>query len=180
MSGYCDKAPGHAVHGSYHDTEYGFPVTDERVLFERLALEIMQAGLSWEIVLKKRAALNRAFDRFKIDKVAAYGAKDVKRLLADPGIIRNRLKIAAIIENARRIAALRGSHGGFAAWLAAQPAMAKAGWVKLFKRTFTFTGGEITGEFLMSIGYLSGAHRTDCPVHKIILRQQPVWARSKT
>ena len=177
MSAYCDKAPGHAVHGSYHDTEYGFPTTNERALFERLALEIMQAGLSWEIVLKKRAGLNKAFDSFKVDKVAAYRAKDVARLLQDEGIIRNRLKIAAIIENAKRIIALRGSHGSLAEWLAAQPRMDKVDWVKLFRRTFKFTGGEITGEFLMSIGYLPGAHRVDCPVHAKILRRKPVWAR---
>lgn len=92
MSGYCAIAPNHPVHASYHDTEYGFPVADERVLFERLALEIMQAGLSWEIVLKKRQALNKAFDGFAVAKVAAYGEAEIARLLADNGIIRNRLK----------------------------------------------------------------------------------------
>src|ERR1700675_2071593 len=107
MSGYCKLAPGHPVHNDYHEKEYGFPATDERVLFERLALEIMQAGLSWEIVLKKRKSLNRAFDRFAVKKVAVYGARDVKRLLKDEGIIRNRRKIDAIIENARRIVKLR-------------------------------------------------------------------------
>src|ERR1700677_4587548 len=107
MSNYCKIAPGHPVHHSYHETEYGFPQTDERVLFERLALEIMQAGLSWEIVLKKRKGMNRAFDRFAVKKVANYTARDVKRLLADEGIIRNRLKINAIIENARRVIELR-------------------------------------------------------------------------
>ena len=65
---YCEIAPNHPVHASYHDTEYGFPITDERALFERLCLEIMQAGLSWEIVLKKRAALNAAFDGFSVSK----------------------------------------------------------------------------------------------------------------
>src|ERR1700722_14613606 len=119
MSGYCKIAPGHPIHHDYHEKEYGFPVTDERVLFERLALEIMQAGLSWEIVLKKRQGLNRAFNRFSVNKVAAYGARDVKRLLADEGIIRNRLKIKAIIANAQRLKELRKSHKGFAQWIAA-------------------------------------------------------------
>ncbi len=168
---YCDFAPGHPVHGPYHDTEYGFPVEDERVLFERLCLEIMQAGLSWEIVLKKRKALNKAFDGFRVHKIAAYGVKEVTRLLADPGIIRNRLKIQAIIANAKIVLGMRQSHGGFAAWLAAhrldgKKPRGKAAWVKLFKQTFKFTGGEITGEFLMSIGYLPGAHWQGCGVYK--------------
>jgi DNA-3-methyladenine glycosylase I len=163
---YCEFAPGHPVHGPYHDTEYGFPVTDERVLFERLALEIMQAGLSWEIVLKKRAALNAAFDGFHVDKVAAYGDADVQRLLADEGIIRNRLKVHAIIANAAVVQGLRQSHGGFAEWLAAHHPRGKPEWVRLFKKTFKFTGGEITGEFLMSIGFLPGAHWEGCPVYE--------------
>ena len=163
---YCEFAPQHPVHGPYHDTEYGFPVEDERVLFERLCLEIMQSGLSWEIVLKKRKALNAAFDGFRVAKVAAYGADDVERLLADEGIIRNRLKIAAIITNAGVVLELRKSHGGFAQWLATHHPRDKAQWVKLFKKTFKFTGGEITNEFLMSIGLLSGAHWEGCPVYR--------------
>lgn len=177
MSGYCDIAPGHAVHGSYHDTEYGFPVADERALFERLALEIMQAGLSWEIVLKKRAAMNRAFDRFAVKKVAAYGHADIKRLLADEGIIRNRLKIEAIIANANTLLGIKKSHGSFVGWIDAHHPLTKTEWVKLFRKTFKFTGGEIVGEFLMSIGYLPGSHRPTCPVHKKILRTKPAWAR---
>lgn len=164
MPHYCDIAPGHPVHGSYHDTEYGFPSRDEQVLFERLALEIMQAGLSWEIVLKKRAALNKAFDRFDPVRVAAYDETAVGRLLADPGIIRNRRKIEAIIANAAILVSIRETHGGFARWLDSHHPLPKTEWVRLFRRTFRFTGGEIVGEFLMSLGYLPGAHRPDCPV----------------
>lgn len=164
MPHYCDIAPGHPLHGPYHDTEYGFPSRSERVLFERLALEIMQAGLSWEIVLKKRAALNKAFDRFSVAKVAVYTEADIKRLLADEGIIRNRRKIEALIANAGQLLAIRASHGGFAKWLDAHHPQSKAEWVKLFKQTFRFTGGEIVGEFLMSLGYLPGAHKPGCPV----------------
>ena len=163
---YCEIAPHHPVHAAYHDAEYGFPVTDETALFERLCLEIMQAGLSWEIVLKKRPALNWAFDGFSVATVAAYGAGDVERLLANPAIIRNRLKIQAIIANAGVILELRESHKGFAPWLATHHPRSKPEWVKLFKKTFKFTGGEITGEFLMSIGYLPGAHWEGCPVYK--------------
>jgi DNA-3-methyladenine glycosylase I len=164
LSGYCDIAPGHPWHGPYHDTEYGFPVTDDNVLFERLMLEINQAGLSWLTVLKKRAAFQAAFAGFDIDRVAAFDDADRARLMGDPGIIRNRLKIDAAIDNARRIQALRASHGSFAGWLAAHHPRPKEEWLRLFRKTFRFTGGEIVGEFLMSIGYLPGAHRPDCPV----------------
>ncbi len=175
MSGYCKIAPGHPVHESYHATEYGFPQRDEAVLFERLVLEIMQAGLSWEIVLKRRVGMRAAFDGFVVDAVAAYGEADVARLLADPAIIRNRLKVAAIIHNAQVVRGLRDSHGGFAAWLDAQHPRDKAAWVKLFGKTFKFTGGEIVGEFLMSLGYLPGAHAQDCPVHAELLALRPPW-----
>lgn len=161
---YCDIAPGHPWHGPYHDSEYGFPVRDERALFERLALEINQAGLSWLTVLKKRDAFNRAFDGFEVDKVARYGERQRARLLADEAIIRNRLKVDAVIENARRVQALCRSHGSFAEWLDSHHPLPKDAWVKLFKKTFAFTGGEITGEFLMSLGYLPGAHADWCEV----------------
>jgi DNA-3-methyladenine glycosylase I len=164
MSWYCDIAPGHPQHGPYHEFEYGFPLTEDAALFERLCLEIFQAGLSWLIILKKREAIYQAFDAFDLAKVAAYGEADVERLLGNPGIIRNRRKIMAIIENAKRVQQLCVRHGTFALWLAAQPEQSKEAWVRLFKQTFTFTGGEVVNEFLMSIGLLPGAHRPDCPV----------------
>ncbi len=177
MSSYCDAAPGHPLHGPYHDREYGFPVTEESVLFERLVLEINQAGLSWELMLRKRANFHAAYEGFDLDRVAAYGARERARLLADAGIIRNRLKVDAVIENARRVRALRDSHGGFAAWIETHHPRPKDDWVKLFKKTFKFTGGEITGEFLMSIGYLPGAHRPDCQVSARIAALGPAWMR---
>ena len=176
MASYCDYAPGHPLHGPYHDTEYGFPQRDEAALFERLLLEINQAGLSWGTILAKREGFRRAYHGFDVDAVAGYGEADVARLLADPGIIRNRLKVAAAIHNAGVVRGMRDSHGGFAAWLDAHlrdeagTPRDKASWVKLFKRTFRFTGGEITGEFLMSLGYLPGAHRPDCPVARRLAR----------
>ena len=173
--GYCDSAPGHEWHGPYHDTEYGFPVRDDAVLFERLALEINQAGLSWLTVLKKRAAFNAAFAGFDIDAVAAFGEADRERLLQDAGIIRNRLKVDAVIENARRLVAIRASHGSFAAWLDAHHPLMLPEWVKLFRATFRFMGGEIVGEFLMSTGYLPGAHREDCPAYARALAAGPPW-----
>ena len=175
MSGYCDIAPGHPLHGPYHDHEYGFPQREEAVLFERLLLEINQAGLSWETMLRKRDGFRAAYSGFEVDRVARYGERDRARLLADPGIIRNRLKVEAAIHNARVIQQLRDTHGGFAAWLDAHHPLPKAEWVKLFKKTFRFTGGEITGEFLMSLGYLPGAHRQDCPAYRRAAKQRPPW-----
>jgi len=179
MSSYCDIAPGHPFHGPYHGGEYGFPSRDDKVLFERLILEINQAGLSWLTILKKREAFLAAFDGFDIDKVAAYGAREKHRLLADAGIIRNRLKVDAAIENAKRLQQIRTEHGSFAAWLDHHHPLDKADWVKLFKKTFRFTGGEIVGEFLMSLGYLPGAHAPSCPVAKKIARLGPPWAKAK-
>jgi len=178
MSHYCDLAPGHPFHGPYHDHEYGFPVAEDQALFERLALEINQAGLSWLTVLKKRAAFREAFEGFAIDRVAAYGEAERARLLADAGIIRNRLKVDAVIHNASVVQALRDEHGSLAAWLDHHHPMIHAEWVRLFKRTFRFTGPEITGEFLMSTGYLPGAHRDDCPVQARILAAGPRWAEA--
>lgn len=179
MSSYCDAAPGHPFHGPYHDREYGFPLAGDDALFERLVLEINQAGLSWLTILKKREGFRAAYAGFAVDKVARFGARDRNRLLADAGIIRNRLKVEAAIENAKRLQAIRASHGSFAAWLDAYHPIPKAEWVKLFKATFRFTGGEIVGEFLMSTGYLPGAHREDCPAYRRIARLKPAWMRAE-
>ncbi len=175
MVWYCDVAAGDPWHGPFHDREHGFPSADETVLFERLSLEIMQAGLSWLTILKKRAGLAAAFDGFAVDRVAAYGQKDQARLLADPRIVRNRLKVQALIENARRLQALRATHGGFTGFLVAHHPRALDEWVRLFRRSFKFTGGEITNEFLMSVGYLPGAHRPDCPVFARVAARRPAW-----
>jgi DNA-3-methyladenine glycosylase I len=175
---YCLAAPGHPLHGPYHDREYGFPASDESVLFERLMLEINQAGLSWLTVLRKRDAFRAAFADFSVDRVAAFGAEDIARLLADPGIVRNRQKIAAAIANARRIQELRGSHGSFLGWLDAHHPRPLAEWTRLFRQNFRFTGGLIVGEFLMSLGYLAGAHEADCPVYRRILALAPPWSRA--
>ena len=172
---YCEIAPGHPFHGPYHDTEYGFPVADDNVLFERLVLEINQAGLSWLTILKKREQFSVAYDGFDIDRVAAYGEHERARLLSDAGIIRNRLKVDAAIANAQRLQEIRASHGSFADWLDSHHPLPKDDWVKLFKKTFRFTGGEITGEFLMSTGYLPGAHREDCPVFAELSQLGPPW-----
>jgi DNA-3-methyladenine glycosylase I len=175
---YCLAAPGHPLHGPYHDLEYGFPATDEAALFERLTLEINQAGLSWLTVLRKRTAFRAAFADFAVDSVAGFGAAEIERLIADPGIVRNRQKIEAVIANARRIQELRRSHGSFHRWLEAHHPRPPAEWTRLFRQNFRFTGGLIVGEFLMSLGYLPGAHEPDCPVYARILALAPPWSRT--
>ena len=174
---YCSIAPGHPWHGPYHDGEYGFPTRDDAVLFERLALEINQAGLSWLTVLKKRAAFYEAFRGFDPNVVAGFDEEDRMRLLGDARIIRNRLKVAAVIENARRVVAIQSEYGSFASWIDEHHPLPKEEWVRLFRRTFKFMGGEIVGEFLMSTGYLPGAHDPGCPVHARIAALDPPWMR---
>ncbi len=175
MTTYCEVAPGHEWHGPYHDREYGFPLRGDDELFERLILEINQAGLSWLTILKKREGFRRAYHGFEVARVARYGARDRARLLKDPGIIRNRLKVNAAVANAKTILALRKSHGSFLGWIEAHHPLTKAEWVKLFKQTFRFTGGEIVGEFLMSIGVLPGAHHAGCPVYRRVVKRRPLW-----
>ncbi len=176
---YCRAAKGHPFHGPYHDREYGFPVRGDAALFERLALEINQAGLSWLTMLQKRENFRRAFEGFDPETVAGYGAREVRRLLADAGIVRNRLKVRAVIENAKRLVAIRKSHGSFAKWLDAHHPRSRGAWQKLFKETFVFTGGEIVGSFLLSTGYLRGAHVPGCPVSARIAKKKPAWMGSR-
>ncbi|HMG66846.1 MAG TPA: DNA-3-methyladenine glycosylase I [Chitinophagaceae bacterium] len=164
-----------SLHKAYHDNHYGFPIHNDNELFGRLLLEINQAGLSWETILNKEANFKKAYDKFNIKKIAAYGEADRKRLLADPGIIRNRLKINAAIENAKTILGLQKQYGSFEKWLESHHPKSKDEWVKMFKTTFRFTGGEIVNEFLVSIGYLPGAHEKSCPIYKKILKENPLW-----
>lgn len=179
---YCNaiesmNAERKALHKNYHDHHYGFPIHDDNELFGRLIMEINQAGLSWETILKKEDAFRKAYHQFNIKKVAAYKEKDLERLMSDAGIIRNRLKINAAVENARTILQLQKEHGSFENWLELHHPKTKEEWVKLFKKTFRFTGGEIVNEFLMSIGYLPGAHIEDCSIFKKIQKTKPLWMR---
>lgn len=169
----CDDPNRH-----YHDHVYGFPVADDRVLFERLVLEINQAGLSWSLILKKQTAFQAAYAGFDIATVAAFGVDERARLLADAGIVRNRLKIDAAIYNAQRIVRLQTQYGSFKNWLNAHHPQDLAAWVKLFKREFKFVGSEIVNEFLMTTGYLPGAHQVDCPVYARVCAAQPPWRAS--
>ncbi len=178
MASYCEYVlthPEDAYNRIYHDTEYGFPLLDDNLLFERLVFEINQAGLSWITILKKAENFRRAYDGFKIDTIAGYKEKDIARLLSDAGIIRNRLKVNAAIENARRIRDLRAAFGSFKGWLDAHHPSTAQEWTKLFRSTFVFTGGEIVREFLVSTGYLPGAHDQNCPIYKKVALLKPAW-----
>jgi DNA-3-methyladenine glycosylase I len=174
---YCFTHPDDTFNKNYHDTQYGFPIKDDNELFERLVLEINQAGLSWITILKKAENFHKAYDGFKIEKVAKYTEKDRARLLEDAGIIRNRLKINAAIVNAQKILELKKEFGSFKGWLDKHHPLTKEEWTKLFKKTFIFTGGEIVNEFLMSTGYLGGAHEAGCPVYRKVASLRPPWMR---
>jgi DNA-3-methyladenine glycosylase I len=169
--------PEDTFNKTYHDTEYGYPIEKDNLLFERLIFEINQAGLSWITILKKAENFRKAYDGFDVAVVAGYGESERARLLADAGIIRNKLKVNAAIENARRILELRKEHGTFRGWLDAHHPLSPEEWTKLFKKTFVFTGGEIVREFLVSTGYLPGAHEQSCPVHGKIASFQPAWMK---
>ena len=182
MNPYCAfantlKTEDQNPHKKYHDEHYGFPIHNDDELFCRLVLEINQAGLSWTTILKKQDNFRKAFHNFSIRKVASYKEKDVERLLNDAGIIRNKLKVNAAIENAKSIMQLQKEFGSFEKFLHHHHPKTKEEWTKLFKKTFKFTGGEIVNEFLMSTGYLKGTHDETCPIYKKVLKAKPAWAK---
>ena len=180
VTSYCEYVRAHPedeYNRLYHDSQYGFPLSEDHLLFERFMFEINQAGLSWITILKKADNFRRAYDRFDIDKIASYGKRDITRLLSDAGIIRNRLKVNAALENAKQIQVLRGEFGTFKNWLDVHSSLSLEEWTKLFKQTFVFTGGEIVREFLVSTGYLPGAHDEDCMVYISVAALHPAWMR---
>jgi len=177
---YCDAVSTMDktnVHKIYHDTAYGFPLEDDDELFGRLILEINQAGLSWSTILNKQEHFKKAYKNFSIKKVAAFNEGDFDRLMNDAGIIRNRLKIQAAIENAKTLLAIQQEYGSFKKWIDHHHPKTKEEWVKIFKTTFRFTGGEIVNEFLMSTGYLPGAHVESCPVYGKVKKAKPPFLR---
>ncbi len=181
-SSYCDaldlmKPDDRLLHKAYHDKHYGFPIQDDSELFCRLILEINQAGLSWTTILRKQDNFRKAYSGFDIKKVAKYKEKDIDRLMNDAGIIRYRLKIEAAISNANKILELQEEHGSFLNWLESHHPLSREAWTKVFKNTFRFTGGEIVNEFLVSTGYLPGAHAGHCPVYRKTIKSKPAWNR---
>ena len=167
------------VHKLYHDSAYGFPIQHDNEIFGRLILEINQAGLSWETILKKESHFKDAYYNYDINRIANFNAKDVEILLSNKGIIRNKLKINATIHNAQVVQKLQQEFGSFKNWLDSKNYKDLKNWVQLFKKTFKFTGGEITKEFLVSLGYLEGAHSIDCPIYTQVLKHHPKWLSLK-
>ncbi len=172
---YCALRSEDDLHRKYHDERYGFPVSGDNELFGRLIMEINQAGLSWDTILKKEDSFRKAYVHFDIRKIADFNEVDEQRLLSDAGIIRNRLKIKAAIHNAKRVIEFTDEFGSFEAWLTFHHPKSHDEWNKLFKKTFKFVGAEIVKEFLMSTGYLSGAHNDSCPIFEKVKLQSPKW-----
>ncbi len=169
---------------SYHDQEWGVPVHDDRKLFEFLILEGAQAGLSWEIILRKRESYRAAFDRFAATKIAKYNQRKVAQLLDNAGIIRNRLKIAAAIQNARAFLAVQQEFGSFDAYIwsfvdgtpkkkkRGQPVVATtlesdAMSKDLAKRGFKFAGSTICYAFMQAVGMVNDHNPTCFRYHEI-------------
>lgn len=178
MSSYCQAIRAgklEDIHRKYHDEAYGFPPKSDNELFGKMLMEMNQAGLSWEIVLKKKDSIRKAYADFDIAQVAAFDEGRVEEMLQDPGIIRMRAKILAAIFNAQKIIDLKQTHGSFQHWLDQASPQSEEEWIKLFKKTFKFMGKETTKEFLMASGYLKGAHDDDCPIQKMIIKQKPKW-----
>ncbi len=130
--GSCDWGFAFEAMKTYHDTEWGVPVHDDRVMFEHLMMEAMQCGLSWSLMLKKREIFRACFDGFDYDKIAAYTADDIERILNFDGMIRSRRKIEAVINNARCFQKIQREHGSFCDWL----------WAHSGRKTILYIGHE--------------------------------------
>jgi DNA-3-methyladenine glycosylase I len=174
---FCETKDPEEVNRLYHDTQYGFPIDSDDELFGRLILEINQAGLSWQTILMKQENFRLAFDHFSIEKIANYDQAKIEELIQNPGIIRNKLKINAAIHNAKEVLSLQKEHGSFKNWLELNDPKTKEEWVKLFKKNFKFVGGEIINEFLMSAGYLKGAHEESCAIFGLVIQSNPNWKK---
>lgn len=174
---FCETKDPQEVNRYYHDNHYGFPIDSDDELFGRLILEINQAGLSWQTILKKEENFRNAFDGYVITKIAKYDDEKIAELLQDAGIIRNKLKVNAVVHNAKQVLALQKEYGSFRNWLDHHDPKTKEEWVKLFKKNFKFVGGEIVNEFLMSSGYLKGAHEKSCPVFDKVILAAPNWLK---
>lgn len=177
MRSYCEYASNiqdpNDVERTYHDYRYGLRVEDDDELFGLLLLEINQAGLSWRMMMLREESFRKAYDGFNIRKIADYGDGDIDRLLADPSIIRSRLKVRAAIHNAKVIVGIQKEFGSFRKWLdvhGEELKHDKDAWVRAFKKNLTFVGGEIVKEFLTGIGMLPGAHEKDCCAYRDMVK----------
>tara|TARA_B100000767_G_C19775927_1_gene542600 strand:- start:1560 stop:2120 length:561 start_codon:yes stop_codon:yes gene_type:complete len=168
------------LHKKYHDTKYGFKALNDNELFGSLILEINQAGLSWNTVLIKKDSIKKAYAEFNIEKIAAFKDVEIATLMNNPGIIRMRIKITAIIHNAKQIQKIQKNYGSFEKWLDSQGKLSIKDWIKLFKKHFKFTGKEITKEFLIGNGYLEGAHEKGCLIYQKSIAADPIWYINRT
>ncbi|MDO8566096.1 MAG: DNA-3-methyladenine glycosylase I [Candidatus Moranbacteria bacterium] len=167
MKRRCQWVPkGNALYEKYHDEEWGRPIHDDCVLFEFLILESAQAGLSWETVLKKRAAYKKAFANFNVKKVAQFTKHDVKKLMQNAGIIRNRLKIEAAISNAQIFITLQKEYGSFSEYVWSwKDQDAKLLSADMRKRGFRFFGPTICHAYIQAVGIIND-HSLDCFLFK--------------
>ena len=162
----CTWAEGDPLMEKYHDEEWGFPVRTTRKHFEQLTLEIFQAGLSWRTILHKRAEFRKEFLRFSPEKVALFTEKDIRRILGNPGVVRNRKKIEATIKNAKKFLAIQKKHGSFNRYLASLPDDLES-LQKIFREEFTFMGPKIAEAYLESVGKIPELHDPRCCRNKI-------------
>ena len=175
---YCSKVNKGKLnchHKYYHDNIYGFPAKSDNELFGRLVLEINQAGLSWDIILKKEQTIKNAYKDYSFNEIAKFGEFDIQRILNDKGAIRMRRKITAIIYNAKKVVSLIEKHNSFKSYLDKHHPLSLPGWISLFKKEFEFIGNDICKEFLISAGYLKGAHKKSCPIYKKVIKEKPMW-----
>jgi len=183
---WCAATPEYVA---YHDTEWGFPVVDDRRLFEKLSLEGFQSGLSWRTILAKRDNFRAAFREFDFDRVAGFGARDVKRLLADAGIVRHRGKIEAVINNARRARELVKREGSLAAfiWRYEPDKLRKPQTVStspesialskdLKKLGWGFVGPTTVYAFMQAMGLIND-HVEDCMIHRKVEKARKSFKR---
>jgi len=162
-------------HKYYHDNIYGFPAKSENELFGRLVLEINQAGLSWDIILKKEKGIKDAYRDYSFFNIAEFNNNDIQRILNDNKVIRMKRKIEAIIYNAKKIVSITEKHNSFKSFLDTHHPLTLCEWTSVFKNEFKFVGKEICKEFLISTGYLKGAHEKSCPIYKKVIRENPMW-----
>ena len=198
MKSRCEWCGSDPLYVAYHDREWGVPVHDDRRLFEFLVLEGAQAGLSWLTILKKRENYRRAFDSFDVERIAAYGPRDVRRLLDDPGIVRNRLKIEATVRNARGVLALRDEYATLDAfvWRYVDGTPVQNAWKHITEipattkqsdqmskdlrgKGFNFVGSTICYAFMQAVGMVND-HVTSCFRHQEIAGSSPIAGASSS
>ena len=179
MTPYCDwcrSGTASDIHIHHHDLEHGIPPTSDNQLFSRLCYEVLQAGLSWEIILKRRAGLDAVWHDFDVQIIAGLSDAELAEITTDARNIRHMLKAVAIRHNARTFELLAMEHGSARAWLYGLGETDSKVWQNLFKTHFKITGATIQDEFLMGTGVRIGAHAEECPRYAAALAAGAPWA----